>query len=282
MRRHTRSRVRKRTRFLLSSIPLLLFVVLGAVGPMIGAYHPEDVSVHDRLVPPLGRMADGSVAWFGTDSLGRPLLPQVIEGARLSLTVAISTVCLASLVGLVAGLVAGYFGGVADMIIMRLVDVQLAFPALVIAMSIAAVLRPSIITVIAAISISMWASFSRVVRANVLRIREEVFVEAARATGCPNLRILRAHVTPFVISPLLVVASTALGVAIMSEASLSFLGLGVPRPAASWGSIVSGGRSYLVNGWWISTIPGIVMMACVFSAAIFGDSLRDLLDPTSK
>ncbi|MDE0529527.1 MAG: ABC transporter permease [Truepera sp.] len=274
--------MRRQNILIVNSLPLLTFIALGLAGPLLIRYSPFELNVADRLKAPLSRLSDGTIAWFGTDQLGRELLPQVVEGSRISLLVGFASVLSASLIGLVLGVVAGYLGGRIDTIIMRLVDLQLTFPPLFTAIVIAGFLKPSLVNIIIAITWTRWASFTRIIRGLVIDIKEEVFLESAQALGGTTLHILRRHVVPFTLSTLLVVSTTVLGEAILAEASLSFLGLGVPKPAASWGTIISEGRDYLSSAWWISTLPGLVMLLCVLSAALFGDTLRDHLDPKKR
>ena len=273
---------KKRSALIVSTLPLAFFVFLGLVGPWAIHYNPFSLSVADRLKPPLSQLSGGSYALLGTDQLGRQLLPQVVAGARISLLVGFASVATASVVGLFLGVVAGYTGGTTDNLIMRLVDLQLTFPPLFTAIVIAGFLEPSLVNIIIAITWTRWASFTRIIRGLVIDIKEEVFLESARALGGATAHILRKHVIPFTVSTLLVVSTTVLGEAILAEASLSFLGLGVPKPAPSWGTIISEGRDYLAQAWWISTLPGFVMLAAVLSAALFGDALRDHLDPKAQ
>jgi peptide/nickel transport system permease protein len=264
---------------LVTGVVLALAVVTGLFGPVVIPYDPLVMPLEARLQPPGARLADGRVAWFGTDQLGRDLLQQVIHGARVSMLVAASTVLIAGISGTALGLLAGYYGGVADMVVMRLVDLQLAFPPLLLAILIAAMIGPSIANVILTLSVIRWAVFARLVHGSVLSLREKEFVEAARAVGASHRRVMLSHILPNTLTPIIILATLQIALQMLAEAALSFLGLGIPHPLPSWGVTISQGRDYLQNAWWIATIPGAVMTAVVLSAGLFGDALRDYLDP---
>jgi peptide/nickel transport system permease protein len=262
-----------------AAFALGLAVVLGVLGPVVVPYDPLGLRLESRLQPPGARLPDGSVAWFGTDQLGRDLLRQVVHGARVSMLVAGSTVVIAGVLGTVLGLLAGYYGGAADMLIMRLVDLQLAFPPLLLAILIAAMMGPSIANVILTLSVIRWAVFARLVHGSVLSLREKEFVEAARAVGASHRRVMVGHILPNTLTPIVILATLQIALQMLAEAALSFLGLGIPHPLPSWGVTISQGRDYLQNAWWIATIPGGIMTLVVLSAGLFGDALRDYLDP---
>jgi peptide/nickel transport system permease protein len=270
---------RKGRRVVVTGVVLVLALALGLIGPAIIPYNPLAMRLEDRIQPPGTRLPDGHVAWFGTDQLGRDLLQQVVHGARVSILVALSTVVIAGCLGTVLGLVAGYVGGATDMVIMRLVDLQLAFPPLLLAILISAVLGPSVLNVILTLSIIRWAVFARLVHGSVLSLREKEFVEAARALGAGIARVTIGHILPNTLTPIVIVATLQIALQMLAEAALSFLGLGIPHPLPSWGVTISQGRDYIQNAWWIATIPGFVMTAVVLSAGAFGDALRDYLDP---
>jgi peptide/nickel transport system permease protein len=270
---------RKGRRVVVAAFALGLAVVLGVLGPVVVPYDPLGLRLESRLQPPGARLPDGSVAWFGTDQLGRDLLRQVVHGARVSMLVAGSTVVIAGVLGTVLGLLAGYYGGAADMLIMRLVDLQLAFPPLLLAILIAAMMGPSIANVILTLSVIRWAVFARLVHGSVLSLREKEFVEAARAVGASHRRVMVGHILPNTLTPIVILATLQIALQMLAEAALSFLGLGIPHPLPSWGVTISQGRDYLQNAWWIATIPGGIMTLVVLSAGLFGDALRDYLDP---
>lgn len=270
---------RKGRRVVVAALALGLAVVLGMLGPVVIPYDPLSLRLEARLQPPGARLPDGSVAWLGTDQLGRDLLRQIVHGARVSMLVAGSTVVIAGVLGTALGLLAGYYGGAADMAIMRLVDLQLAFPPLLLAILIAAMMGPSIANVILTLSVIRWAVFARLVHGSVLSLREQEFVEAARAVGASHRRVMMGHILPNTLTPIVILATLQIALQMLAEAALSFLGLGIPHPLPSWGVTISQGRDYLQNAWWIATIPGGIMTLVVLSAGLFGDALRDYLDP---
>jgi peptide/nickel transport system permease protein len=270
---------RKGRRVVLTGALLLVAAVAGLVGPAVVPYDPLTVRLEARLLPPLARLPDGGIAWFGTDQLGRDMLGQVVHGARVSMLVAASTVGIAGVVGTALGLVAGYTGGATDTVLMALVDVQLAIPPLLLAILIAAMLGPSVPNVILTLSVIRWAVFARLARGSTLALREKEFVEAARALGASHARIMGRHVLTNILTPLVILATLQIALQMLAEAALSFLGLGIPHPLPSWGVTISQGRDYLQNAWWIATLPGGVMTLAVLAAGAFGDALRDYLDP---
>ena len=270
---------RKGRRVAVAGLVLAAAILAGLLGPLLTPYNPLEIRLEARLLPPGTRLPDGRVAWLGTDQLGRELLQQVVHGARVSMLIAASTVVIAGVSGTALGLLAGYYGGFTDMAVMRLVDLQLAFPPLLLAILIAAMIGPSITNVVLTLSLIRWAVFARLVHGSVLSLREKEFVEAARALGAGHARIMVAHILPNTLTPIIILATLQISLQMLAEAALSFLGLGIPHPLPSWGVTISQGRDYLQNAWWIATIPGAVMTLVVLSAGIFGDALRDYLDP---
>lgn len=262
-------------------LPVLFFVLAAVIGPILLPFDAVATRTAERLRAPGTVLADGSVALLGTDQVGRDMLAQVLQGARISLTLAAATVLAAGVIGLVLGVLAGYHGGVIDAVVMRLADVQLGFPTILLAILIASVLGPSFTNVIITLSLARWVTFGRVARASTLSAREREFVIAARALGASDARVLIKHVVPAVLTPLIVIATVEVGLVIIAEASLSFLGLGVPADQPSWGRIVANGRAYLNTAWWISTMPGLALSLVVLSVGVFGDRVRDYLDPRS-
>lgn len=273
------SRPRRANRLIRSAAPLILFVLIAVVGPMIVPYDPIATHTSQRLKPPGTELANGSIAILGTDQVGRDLLAQVLQGARVSLLVGVTTIFVAGAIGLLFGVMAGYFGGLIDTIVMRLADIQLGFPMILLAILIAAVLGPSVINVIITLALARWVTFARVARASTLAAKEREYVEAAKSIGASHARLLIRHVAPATLTPLVVIATVEIGLVIIAEASLSFLGLGTPPDHPSWGLIVANGRAYLNTAWWISTMPGIALALVVLAVGIFGDRLRDYLDP---
>jgi len=270
-----------RLNLLLWASPILVFVLIAVVGPMVVEYSTLSVRTGDRLEAPGAVMRDGSHAWLGTDQVGRDILAQVIQGARVSLLVGAVTVAIAGAVGMLAGVLAAYLGGWWDTVIMRLADIQLAFPSILLAILLAAVIGPSVTNVILALALTRWVIFARVARAATLAAKEREYVTAAQAIGAGPGRLLVRHIIPATLGPLIVVATVEVGLVIIAEASLSFLGLGTPPDQPSWGQTVANGRDYLSNAWWIATMPGLALSLVVLSVGLFGDRLRDWLDPRS-
>lgn len=266
-------------RVLVLSCALLSVVLAGVFAPLLVPRDPETQKTDVRLEGPGLVFEDGTVAILGTDQLGRDVLSRAIFGIRASLFVGISGVLLAGLLGVGLGLIAGYFGGPWDMAIMRLADIQLAFPGILMALALTAALGPSVRNLIVALTVTGWVLYARLVRGVVLSVKEREFVEGARALGANNSRIVLRHVLPNVISPVVIVAALDLGRMILAESSLSFLGLGIQPPTPSWGSMIADGRSYLFNAWWVSTFPGLFLAVTVMVIALLGDAIRDSLDP---
>lgn len=274
---HRRAGTRRR-QVMIPAVILVLFVLTGLFGPFVLPYEPTSSSIVDRLLPPGSRLMSGEIAWLGTDQVGNPILHQLVAGARISLLVAFACVLLGGAMGLIAGLVSGYFGGWPDAIIGRLGDIQLAFPSILLAILIAGVLGPSVINVILTLAITRWVVYARIVRASTLVASRLESVDGAKVLGVPTGRILRKYILPDTMGPLLVTATVQVGQMVIAEASLSFLGLGVPVEQASWGSTIARGRDYLDSAWWISTFPGIAMVLLVVSVGILGDAFHHQTD----
>lgn len=266
-------------RLVLSSIPVIGFLLLALLGPLVLPYEPFEVRLLDRFLAPGATASDGSIAWLGTDNLGRDVLAQVAQGARVSLLVGAATIAIALVAGAVLGIVSGYAGGRTDGVIMRIADVQLALPSILFAILVAAALGPSLANVVIALAVTRWVVFARVARASALALREREFVDSARLLGASDLRIMVRHVLPSTMTPLVVVATVQFGLVVVAEASLSFLGLGTPAGTPSWGLTIANGRDYLSNAWWIVTMPGVALTVTVASAGLLGDAIRDLFDP---
>jgi peptide/nickel transport system permease protein len=258
-----------------------LLAVLAVVAPWI-VQDPERQSLRTRLKPPTLEGADGRPHLLGTDALGRDVLARVVFGSRVSLVVGLSAVLVGGLIGAALGLAAGYRGGGVDAVIMTVADAQLAFPFVLLAIGIIAVLGPSFPTLVVVIGLSGWVSYARILRAQVLVLRGREFVEAIRALGGSTVRVVLRHVLPNVLASLVVVATLELARSIVLEATLSFLGLGIQPPTPSWGGMVQEGRDYLDSAWWISTCPGVVLMFTSIVVSRAGDWLRDALDPTLR
>lgn len=273
-------RLLARNRLTLSG--LIFILVLAAVAVLAPWLAPNPAqalgqpNVMEQLLPP----APGR--WLGTDDLGRDLLSRIIYGARISLQTGTMVILLAMAVGVPLGAVAGYVGGAVDEVIMRITDVFLGFPSLLLALAIASVLGPGLTNAMIAVAVTWWPWYTRLVRAQTVSLREQAFVEAARAQGVPHARIIFRHILPNTISPVIVQASMDVGYAILTAASLSFVGLGAQPPAPEWGLMVATGRRYFLEQWWYATFPGLAIFLTVFAFNLFGDGLRDVLDPRTR
>ena len=260
-----------------------IVVLTALAAPLVSPFDPIAQDLGDqRLKPPAWRDAGGRLHPLGTDHLGRDLLARVIFGARPALLVGFAAVAISGILGLIAGLVSGYFGGRMDDILMRLADIQLAFPFILLAIAVIGVLGPSLTTIIVVIGVSSWVVYARIVRGAVLSLREREFVQAARALGGGDSRVLFRHVLPNVLTPWLVVATLDMARVIVIESALSFLGLGVQPPDPTWGGMLADGRVYITTAWWLATFPGLAILITVLGINLFGDGLRDTLDPRLK
>jgi len=246
---------------------------LAIVAPLVAPYDPTKTDVVNRLAPP------SAAHWFGTDALGRDILSRVIYGSRVSLRIALLAAVIATAIGVPLGIVSGYFRGRTDDLLMRLTDMFMAFPSLILAMAIAAALRPTLENVIIAISLAAWPAYARLARSVTLALREETFVEAARASGATSGRILRRHVLPGVLSPVVIQISLSMGGIILTAAGLGFIGLGAQPPTPEWGVMIAEGRNFITQQWWVSTFPGIAIALVVLGFNLLGDGIRDILDP---
>ena len=263
-------------------VPLVLLLpvlVCGLFGPLLYPHEPTAMQLSAALHPP-GWMQGGEWSHFlGTDNMGRDLLSRLIEGARISLIVAVFGVGIAGVFGVTMGMIAGYRGGKIDNCIMRLVDIQMSIPAILLIILLASVMGGGLVTIIISVSIIFWTTYARVVRGETLSLKERDFVALAKVTGCSTSRILIFHIFPNLMNTVMVLASLQLGRAILVEAGITFLGLGIQPPATAWGLIISDGRIYMSTAWWVPTFAGIAIMITVLGANLFGDWLRDKLDP---
>jgi ABC-type dipeptide/oligopeptide/nickel transport system permease subunit len=258
------------------SLAFVAFYVLVAVfGPLIVDYNPVTTHLTDRLLSPGSHTSDGGTAWLGTDNVGRDILGQVIAGARTSLIVGLAAAVGAGVVGLAVGTVSGYLRGPVDAVVMRIIDIQLAFPAILLAIVIAGLFGHSLPNVVFALAVTRWIPFARVARAGTLSIRERDWVAAARVTGVARRRIIGRHILPFVLAPAIAISTIEFALIIVSEAGLSFLGVGLKSSTVSWGQTIAAGQDYLNTAWWISTIPGLALMVLVVAIGIVGDQLTD-------
>ncbi len=260
---------------------LLLVMIAATVGPNLAPKDPNRQDIIARLQPPFETERSGEVEFIlGTDSLGRDVLSRVIYGARISLLVGFIAVAIGGTLGVVLGTLAGYFGGRTDSIIMRVGDIQLAFPFILLAIMFLVVLGPGVINLVLILGIGQWVTYARIARAQTISQREKEYVEAARALGATTGRILFRSILPNILAPLIVIASFNIASVILSEAALSFLGLGVPPTVPTWGGMLAESRDQLLAGrWWLAVFPGTAIMLTVLSFNILGDWLRDFLDP---
>jgi peptide/nickel transport system permease protein len=280
-------------KFPIVGIVILMMVVISAVGAAVLApVDPNLVKITDRLLPPAFVQGGIPEHWLGTDAMGRDVLARLIYGARVSLVVGFAAVVVAGFIGVTLGLIAGFFGGRIDDIIMRLADIQLAFPFILLAISILAVLQARrgadtvmstaqrLIPLILTLGVAQWVTYARMARSVTLSLREKEYVEAARALGDSKLSIIFRNILPNALAPLIVLASFNVASTILSEAALSFLGLGVPPSIPTWGGMLAESRDLLISGvWWLATIPGVAIMLTVLSINVIGDWLRDFFDP---
>jgi len=260
----------------LTLVGLAIFVLVGSViafAPLLAPYPPDAVDLAQRLLPP------SQAHWFGTDEVGRDLLSRVIFGARTSCGAGFGIVLIAAVGGLVLGCFAGLAGGMVDNLIMRLMDVMLALPTLVLALALAAALGPSLVNALLAVAVVRLPAYVRFSRAQTLTLRHRNYVSVSRTFGAGSAHILRWHILPNALSPILVQATLDLGGTILVAAALSFIGLGAQPPTAEWGAMVSTGRNFLLDQWWYATFPGLAILITAMGCNLLGDGLRDLLDP---
>jgi peptide/nickel transport system permease protein len=264
------------------AILVFLLVIPGIFAEWIAPHDPIKGSLALRLKPPMWEKG-GSITYpLGTDKVGRDVLSRIIYGARVSLRVSIEAIVVSGFIGTALGLISGYFGGRVDALIMRLVDISISLPIILVALVFVAALGPSFATVIAVITILLWARYARQVRGETLSIKERDFIARARVAGASHFRIMFRYLLPNVVNTLIVLATLQVGFVIIFESSLSFLGAGIPRPTPAWGLMVADGRELIVTAWWISMFPGIAIMLTVLSFNLVGDWLRDHLDPKLK
>ncbi len=257
---------------------LLLFLIIAVAAPLLSPHDPAQAYLLDRLTPPSLFGGDGGYV-LGTDHLGRDMLSRLLYGSRVALIVGFSGVAIAALIGIVMGLLSGYFGGVVDSVIMRLVDTLISVPNVLLYLTVLGVFGPGFGILIAVIGLVNWTTFARVVRAEVLSIKRREYVEATKASGQRTWLVLARHILPNIGGPVIVVVTLNLATIIILEASLSFLGLGVQPPTVTWGRMLADGRNYVATAWWLATFPGLFITALCLSLILLGDWLRDALDP---
>lgn len=266
-------RLLRKPGFLFGLLVLVPFALMALLAPHL-APHAPDAITPNRFLPP------GSEGYLlGTDNLGRDILSRIMYGGRISLLVGVVVMGIGAIAGSILGMVAGYLGGVVDNVIMRLTDMMLAFPDILLALMIITVLGPGLFNVMIALGVSSIPGFTRLVRSTTLEVRELEFVEASRALGTGHVRILLTHLLPNVFQPVLVVASLGMATAILAAAGLSFIGLGAPTGTAEWGAMLNDARTYMRRAWWLATFPGIAITLAVLAISLFGEALREAFDP---
>jgi peptide/nickel transport system permease protein len=272
--------VASRRWFLLIPLAIITVMVATAVlADFLTPYSATDISLSDRLRPPFWEPGGSLAHPLGTDPMGRDLLTRMIYGARVSLLVAVLALLVGGGIGAALGLIAGYYGGRLDALVMRVADTTMAFPIILFAILFVVIIGSSLATTVFAVALVLWARYARVIRGEVLSLRERDFVAQARIAGCSSARIMLVHLFPNILNTLVVLLSLQVGWVIIVEASLSFLGAGIPPPTPTWGSMIAEGRDYIATAWWVSFFPGLAILATVLSFNLFGDWLRDALDP---
>jgi peptide/nickel transport system permease protein len=266
-------RLRRNPGSMLGLTLLLMIIASALLAPFITFYNPVEIAPSERLLPP------SATHWFGTDSFGRDIYTRVVYGGQISLRVGIISVAIAALLGVTGGMLAGYFGGWTDSTIMRAADVTLAFPGILLALVVIAILGPSLFNAMIAVGIAAAPTYARIARGMVMKVKAEAYVEAAICVGNPSHRVMLRHILPNILGSLVVVATLGVAGAIIAGAALSFLGLGAKPPTPEWGLILSEGRTYLRHAWWTTTFPGLAIMITVLSINLLGDGLRDALEP---
>jgi peptide/nickel transport system permease protein len=264
------------------TVVLVVLILPAILADLITVHDPLRGTLGDRLTPPVWLEGGSWTYPLGSDKLGRDILTRMIYGARISLTVSTLTILIGAVVGSTLGLLAGYFGGGIDRVVSWMIDTFLSLPSVLLALVIVSVIGPSFVTIIVIIAITIWASFARQVRGETLSVRETEYVAKAKVAGASSTRILLRHVLPNVANTLIVLATLMVGVVILEESSLSFIGAGIPRPNPSWGVMVADGRDQILTAWWLSFFPGLAILLVVLSLNLFGDWLRDFLDPKMR
>lgn len=274
-------RMRKSKFFMTGSIMVIIVIAIALLAPVIAPHNPISINLMMRLTPP-----DLSGGWsghmLGTDALGQDIFSRLIIGSRVSLQIAFTVVIITAVVGTILGIAAGFFGKAVDTVIMRISDIQVSIPPLVLAIAVIAVLGNSVTNLILVLVFTRWVQYARIVRGSVMMIRNTEFVHASKALGASNLRIMFVQILPNVLTSLIIVISQEFGRIILTESALSFIGLGVPPPAPSWGVMIADGREYLATSPWVVIAPGIALMIAVFAFNFLGDGVRDVLDPKNK
>jgi peptide/nickel transport system permease protein len=257
----------------------IILILIAILAPWLGLHNPNVGALDNRLKPPFWQNGGSLEFPLGTDTLGRDILTRIIYGARTTLSVCALVVIIAGSIGTFLGIIAGYIGGWADIIIMRAVDLVYSLPAILLALLLGAIFGPSFQILIFIISFTLWAGYARMARAETLKVRCFDYIALAKIAGCSQTNIMFRHVLPNVVSPIIILATLQVGTIVIVEASLSFLGVGIPPPTADWGSMVSEGRSFIVTAWWLCIIPGVAIALTVLTFNLLGDALNDWLNP---
>ncbi len=274
-----RSRIVNQLMLIIPALILFIAIVTAIFAPLLAPYDPEAINLKDRLLPPFFAEKGTTAHLMGTDLQGRDILSRVIYGTRVSLSVSLLVILITSVIGTVLGIISGYIGGRTDAIIMRITDSSIALPPLLIALLLAVSLGPGFFTVVLALSIFGWAPYARLIRGEVLRIRESDFISQARVIGASSYRIMLRYIFPNVVNIIIIGVTLSVGGLILAEAGLSYLGAGIPPPTPSWGAMVSDGRNLIDRAWWISFFPGIAIGLVVLAGNFLGDWIRDKMDP---
>lgn len=272
-------RIARNKGLMIGGIILIIVIFMALLAPVISPYDPNETDLKQRLSKPFSVSKTGDYHVFGTDSLGRDILSRIFYGARISLVVGFIGSIGAGIIGVILGAMAGFFGKWVDGLIMRITDVGLSIPFVLLAMAISLFLGSGLSNVILVLSITGWMHFARVTRSAALKVANEQYIEAAKAYDTPSARIIGRHMIPNLVASIIVICSQQFGVMIYSEATLSFLGFGIPVEIPTWGRMISDGQAYIANYWWVSTVPGVFLTITVIAAFLFGDGLRDFLDP---
>jgi peptide/nickel transport system permease protein len=266
------------TMIIFSSVGLIL-VLMAIFAPWLAPYKPNVGALDNRLMPPFWQQGGSTDFLLGTDTLGRDILSRIIFGARTTLSVCALVVIIAGSLGTFLGIIAGYLGGWFDIIIMRAVDLVYSLPVILLALLLGAIFGPSFQILVFIVSSTLWAGYARMARAETLKVKEFDFIALAKIAGCSRASIMMRHIFPNVVSPIIILATLQVGTIVIVEASLSFLGVGIPPPTPDWGSMVAEGRSFIVTAWWLCIIPGFAIALTVLTFNLLGDSLNDLLNP---
>lgn len=264
------------------AVILLVMISAALLAPVIAPYDPEATDLRARNTPPSWEAAGSSKHLLGTDPVGRDMLSRIIYGARVSLFISITVTLLATIIGVTFGLLAGYYGGIADEVLMRIADLFLVFPFILLAITVIAVLGSGLRNLLIVLVVTGWVQHARLVRGQVLGLRTVQYVDASRVSGARDIRIIARHILPNLVASVIVLATMQLAFVLLTEAALNFLGLGVDPSTPTWGSMISQGRTYIYNAWWVITLPGIAILLTVLAINLLGDWLRDILDPTLR